>query len=615
VSPLLVKELRSLRPYFAFAVVLLGVSVLGDLVSRSGPASLASTFREVAAMPLPLFFGLIALGLGTGLSVKEHDEGTLAFLDALPLSRTRVFFTKLVASMLVLALFPALQLGWVVLNHALARGSLDEAFRPGLLLGAFLGQMVLCFSFLSVGTLLGFARSLTWLLVGLSAIGLQRLTHVFPRAAALDPLKLVEAGAVGVRWQYDAEAFAVQGLVSAVCLSASWALFTRAGRGRTVLVNPRPVVAALVSLGTFAAVVGALVLWAQETAPRPSSDGPDLTSLPPSAPASTRTAHYELSYPSLEAGRAVSLADQSDTVFEQVHALLGVDAGAPIVVDLSGSMRNTAGTAFAERLRMQLDDEAVATLAHETTHVVARRAVGEEGFERWSTARVLDEGLASWVEGHFKVMPEEETLVLAALLARHQLELNDLFDYPRFSAEHDDDLKYPIGRALIAATVARYGDGAVGRLLAAFADPTLSPTLSGATLWQTTFQQAGMDFPLVADDLFAGLAAKLDEDRATIEALPRGRARLVTKDGWYGVEVSVPEGNGSQWAVRFRPSPDSPLTEYDRVWVQNGEVAWREAGRIARQRVCFQVGLSLGGRALLYEPWACVPISAAAFLE
>ncbi|MER2564226.1 MAG: hypothetical protein ABTQ32_26080, partial [Myxococcaceae bacterium] len=59
-------------------------------------------------------------------------------------------------------------------------------------------------------------------------------------------------------------------------------------------------------------------------------------------------------------------------------------------------------------------------------------------------------------------------------------------------------------------------------------------------------------------------------------------------------------------------APDSPMNEYDRTWVRNGDVAWREAEAIQRQRLCFQAGLQLSKKAVLFEKWQCLPLSAAA---
>lgn len=613
-ATLLRKELRALRPYAVLAGVLMLISVLDDLFTKSSLRSLSSTFSSVAAMPLPLIYGLIALALGTGISVKERDEGTLAFLDALPVTRTHVFFTKLLAALLVLVAFPGFQLAWAVFGHAVARESLEDPFHWNILLGALLSQLQLMLTFLTVGTLLGFARSLTWMLVGVVAAALQRLIHFVPRAAMLDPLRLVESGVEGVRWRYDAEVITAQLVVATVCTVLAWALFHRAGRSRTVIVNPRPVVGALVTLMTLGAVVGALVLWWDRDGDGGSTDAePDLTEVPESAPAMTTTAQYEFSYPSIESTAALQLAEQADDTYAQVTALLGVDGGAPILVDLSGSMRNTVGTAFKDRIRMRADEEAVATLAHETSHVIARRVVGEEGFRRWSEARVLDEGLASWVEGHFLKHPEEDQLVLAALLDRNELQLSDIIDFDRFTENGDDDLKYAIGRGFIEVMVKRYGPESIHKLLRAFGDEQLPPKLSGAALWQATFQLAGMDLGLVADDFFGALEKALEQKRELVDALPRPQTKLVTQEGWHGIEASAePVEAYPRLVVRFRPAPDSPMNEYDRTWVRNGDVAWREAEAIQRQRLCFQAGLQLSKKAVLFEKWQCLPLSAAA---
>lgn len=616
-ATLLKKELRALRPYAVLAGVLMLISVLDDLFTKSSLRSLASTFSSVAAMPLPLIYGLIALALGTGISVKERDEGTLAFLDALPVTRTHVFFTKLLAALLVLVAFPGFQLAWAVFGHAVARESLEDPFHWNILLGALLSQVQLMLTFLTVGTLLGFARSLTWMLVGVVAAALQRLIHFVPRAAMLDPMRLVESGVEGVRWRYDAEVIAAQFVVATVCTLVAWALFHRAGRSRTVIVNPRPVVGALVTLMTLGAIVGALVLWWNRDDDGGGSDGePDLTEVPESAPATTTTTQYEFSYPSIESTAALQLAEKADETYAQVTALLGVDGGAPILVDLSGSMRNTVGTAFKDRIRMRADEEAVATLAHETSHVIARRVVGEEGFRRWSQARVLDEGLASWVEGHFLTHPEEDEVVLAALLDRNELQLSDIIDFDHFTENGDDDLKYAIGRGFIDVMVKRYGPESIHKLLRAFGDEQLPPKLAGAALWQATFQLAGMDLGLVADDFFGTLEKTLEAKRAVVDALPRPQTKLVTQDGWHGIEVSAePVEAHPRLVIRYRPAPDSPMNEYDRTWVRNGDVAWREAEAIQRQRLCFQAGLQLAKKAVLFEKWQCLPLSAAAKWE
>jgi hypothetical protein len=149
--------------------------------------------------------------------------------------------------------------------------------------------------------------------------------------------------------------------------------------------------------------------------------------------------------------------------------------------------------------------------------------------------------------------------------------------------------------------------------LVAFSNEKLSPSLDGAALWHAVFQLAGMDLGSVVDDFFAALENELKAHRTAVEALPRPVARLVTSGLAYGVLVSAPGlTQGDVLAVRFRSSPSSPLREYEREWVLNGQVAWRRPESLQGQQVCFQVGLRLSHRAALFEPWACLPLEAAA---
>jgi hypothetical protein len=44
-----------------------------------------------------------------------------------------------------------------------------------------------------------------------------------------------------------------------------------------------------------------------------------------------------------------------------------------------------------------------------------------------------------------------------------------------------------------------------------------------------------------------------------------------------------------------------------------GEILrWRDKTELRDEQVCFQAGVQLPGGEVLYEPWTCVPISAAA---
>ena len=106
-APLLRKELREQRPVLFFGLFLvaldlvsLGLSEAPDL--RPLAVTLAPALHE--SWRVTLF--LLAFALATGLLRREEDEGTLEFLDALPVTRTRLFLVKVAVAVPVLMAYP-----------------------------------------------------------------------------------------------------------------------------------------------------------------------------------------------------------------------------------------------------------------------------------------------------------------------------------------------------------------------------------------------------------------------------------------------------------------------------------------------------------------------------
>jgi hypothetical protein len=337
----------------------------------------------------------------------------------------------------------------------------------------------------------------------------------------------------------------------------------------------------------------------------------------PSPPAQALTRHYRISYSAHETEAALALATEADAVFERVHELLGLPPGDVIDVDASGSAPNTHGTAFLGRLRMRLGMEAPAVLAHETAHVVAQRAAGAERDWLWQAAGTLSEGLASWVETKFRARTtrgDERMLLLAAMHSRRELLIDELVDPYLLQSVRDVTVEYAAGEALFAALVRLHGEGAVARLLQAFADPRLPSDLRGLPLWQSTFQLAGFDLAGVVDELYRGVDEYASQHAEEIAALPRPRVVLVRSGGSVGAMLVLdPESNdaaGHELLIRFRPAPDSPLADIQGFDVAPNEPAWPRGRTMLGGRICVQGGVEIGAE-VLYEPWRCQPTSEA----
>jgi len=413
-------------------------------------------------------------------------------------------------------------------------------------------------------------------------------------------------------------------MIAACAGIAGWAAFMRTGKAASALdLRSRPVLGAIITVLTMVVLgvsASLLDVFDESAAIEEETASVFLAAeqphFEPSPPAQTATRHYRFSYPSANADAALELAAQADAIYERTHALLSIPAGEGIDVDGSGSLENTDGTAYFGRVRISLvASDAPAVLAHETTHVIARRLAGDDRVWLWQKATVLDEGLATWVERHFQKSSDDRAasrLVLAALHSRGELIIDELVDPSRLALVRDDGLKYPAGEAIIGAIIRLHGHEALPRLVRAFATPTLPMDLNGSQLWQATFQLAGIDLGKVFDELFREVAQDVDERRAEIAAIPRLRVRLVRDDdGSIGVQVLVdPEGAAiDRLLIRLKPEPESSFDDYEAYQASPDEPTWRDPAQIMNGTVCAQPGLAIPPDQVLYEPWTCLPTS------
>jgi hypothetical protein len=613
------KELRDLLPWGVLSLAFGLSNVAQLLLEQVDSTPLGQTFYLLNAEIL-VFYWLIAFAIGTGLAIREHDDRTLAFLDGLPVSRSRVFVVKCAVMSLLVLMGPLLELVGIGALHLLSRGSLDRELHPVLLTQALALQSLLLVNGLMLGAAFGRLRSLAWVAAGLTATALLLAVERVPRAALLDPMSLLD-------WEWTAAAIVVDGetvraqiAVTLVAALLAWQGFVRAGKGRPASSLSGPVASAVVVVATIATAATLVVVVMrpfEDSVPPVAAGGEGGYRFAPSPPAQTVTRHYRISYPSHEAEAALALAAEADAVFERVHALLGLPPGDVIDVDASGSAPGTHGTAFLGRLRMELDSEVLAVLAHETAHVATQRVAGAERAWLWSAASVLNEGLASWIETRFRERVErtdERMLILAAMHSRRELVIDELANPVVLERMRDVTLQYAAGEALIAALVRLHGEGAVARLLEAFDDPRLPSDLRGLGLWQSVFQLAGFDLAAVVDEFYREIDAYRALHEAELAALPRPRVVLVRSRGAFGamlvLDSSSDEGARHRLVIRFRPAPDSAVADYQRFSAVPNRPVWPRGRSMLGGSICVQPGVEVGAE-VLYEAWSCLPTSEA----
>jgi hypothetical protein len=617
------KEVRDLRPFIGLAAFLLLLEAINWFLQQFTTLPLDVTFVSIGS-ELGVVLYLLAFAVGTGMLIREVDDRTLGFLDGLPVTRLRVFSTKFLVTAGMLLLYPAGYLLLMLAQHAVARGSLDQAMHPGLLVQAFALISVVTAVGLASGMLLGFLRSLGWLALALCVITLKLIELKWPAIAVVNPVELLRVEIVGVQWRVSSSVIAVQAAILAGCLMLSLFIFVRAGgdqgwKLRTQL--SRPLVSAAVTLATIGAGIGAVALMAnssgEESGPVPTVAEVPGAEFKVSPAGSARTEYYSFNYPAQQTGRVQALLSEADALYLAVADILGAPPGARIDVDLSESQENTEGTASHDSIRMDVDGLSRITLAHETAHVLAGRLAGGERERELLKMRALSEGLATWIGNQVAgegALPTQIRFTAAIVSQRRLVRAEVLMDSATLARVADQNLDYPLGAVLVDATMARYGSDALHKLLVAIGNQDFPRDLAGSELWHAAYQAAGFDLALVLDDYARNLKTWELEFADRIAAVPRPRGSLVVSGKLVGVEVrldgELPEG----WTtlVRFRPSADSELFEYTTVVTDEQRIALMPVAG-ARDEVCFQPGVARRGLTI-FESWVCLPVDSAARL-
>lgn len=625
IRPLLAKEWRDQRPFLGLALFFLAADVLSTLWSQPlGLSPYAVTFlgRFQVEGDLSFMTCLLAFALGTGLLVRERDERTLEFLDALPTTRGTLFAVKVLVAVGVLLVYPLGMTAWLILEQALAHPSLDPSLHLDVMGVATVLRLVQVLSVLSLSLALAPLRRLSWTVLVLCVLGLSMLRERVPWLSALDPLQLTVPRMEGAEWLWPVKALVIQ--VSLACALLALALAGFVGVGERLAESLRRRLegtwtGGLVTLATAAAVIALLTHWNQENiggdAGSAGSGGDDAAPtmrFPSSTRARADTRHYQFTYPANLSGSMGPLLERADPAFDTVRAFLGVEEGQPLRADLGGSERNTAGTAYWNTLRMEPGNlatpgEALAVLGHETTHVLAQRLLGPERAPRLSALRALSEGLASYVEYRFfraDAEREEDEVVAAAMRARREVRIEELLEPDELAARRDANLVYPLGRLLVEALVARHGDGAPARVLTALGRADAPEHLQGTLAWQDAFQTARIDLTQTVDDFYDLLDARVERHRALIDALPRPRGALEREDSRVGIRVLLDSAPPEGWrpVCRFRASETAGALEFEGPFTGQGP-HWREPESLSDGMLWYQLGLRAPGGRILYEPW------------
>ena len=616
---LLQKEFRSLLPFLALVLFFASLNwmflFLAEFPDQYPLSKLLNDENRVDTQATNF---IMAFALAAGLLVRERDEGTLSFLDGLPVSRARIFFCKTALALAVLWLLPLCEFIFNLSVLALSRTSLETHLRWDLLLTAALLDVAACVVYFSVGLALSFLRRFSLLVMGLLFWVYVLLKEAgVPFVSLFNIFMLGDPTFEGRNWLVPWAKLAAQLGLAVVCGATAFVAFQFSGDRAARLSNRagrwrgRALVGGVTTVLLVGVWFGFVVYWGQKSG---VTSGPRVTYASWST-ARANTERYQLLYPENRSASVRALLESADAVEAKVRRFLGASRLAPIVVDLTGEQPRHAGLAYWSKVRMNLPfddsgqtaDELRAVLGHETTHVFINHLAGERLNDQFASTRFFHEGLASYVEYRF-FRPTNDLAsfrrVAAVMRARDEVKLEELLDDEKLSLKRDRDLVYPLGELVVAALVQRYGETSSGQVLRAFARTNAPKGLSGFALWQDTFQACGFNLSDVTDGFFAELDRLVAEHRAFIDSLPRLRGTVDQNRDHLKVRASYDGTAPGTVICRFRPRGDTEERFIEVAYANEGKDFQVDASGYSERSFWYQLGWMVEGASQpIYEPW------------
>lgn len=627
------KEFVALRAFFGLVAGLFFFFVLLTLATEFPDEQTLEILWENPA-EIASVFGVIALIVSMGLLVREREEGTLGFLDALPVTRARVFWAKWAVALGILWFDLLLSVGEILVYAKLSETSISEPINWRTI-GVWTGLYAfLCAWFLSVGMLLSFLRRWAFLLIGIVVWVLFLLTQLrVPYIDYLNPLGLGEAVFVDGEWVVPWAHLLVLAFTGALALGLALILFSMRDNGLTRFRQwmDDTVWGGLLkwaAIGMIAVVwIGFMMHFTWANADSIWTESDRLTEeleqrlVDAGGVFEEETERYEFSYRERDISRVEVLLERGDEVYGGVVEALGAEAfEGKVLVDLAQPIaEHNAGQAYWKKIRMSIgegdtEDEVLGVLGHETVHVFLEKLSDGKISDVFGSTRWFHEGVATYLQYRY-FLPEgkagEMDRWLAVASAWGQVVFEEMVDDEVLTQKRDTNLVYPAGRMWVEALVEVYGVEAIGELTRAMAREGAARNLKGLRLWRDLFQACGYNLERVLAEFRRKLRELEAREAALIAALPELAGSAERVDGWI---VITPEYEGeaegdAQLHCRLKPSEDAAFYEVDDVRLA-GDGTFKARGLNYRKpTVWYQMGWRLDGMySPVYGKWAEIEV-------
>ena len=625
---LLKKELRAIVPM----MILCFLVISGDVLFRPFTERMdESSWVSISAIEpgsgdsLAVVFALLAFFVAYAAFPREHDEGTMAYLSALPVTPSRIFVAKVGAGLGVLVAFCMIgQLTNWLIQLPNPQSFSGHQFRADVAITAGALQAIFTSIVYAHGLLASSLRRFGLLPYVLAFWVVVAVEQMMPELSWLNPASICRFNYEGSRLIVPWLPIVVHAIASALVLAAGYAAWMGPFERLRDLAAPKTEGRSLITtlgIGCVTAVIGVLVVglfvfYSFRQAESGALDEPDESVSWQTA--EIRSQRYAFVYPTNLRARAQRLAGASDGILEQVRALLDAEVPALITVDLAETSGQHEGIAAGSRIRMGLlnqDDKRLQyILAHESTHVIQDRESDGRLVERGAFTRFFVEGSAEWVAYEAGPNLDDERrqsrIVAAATWSRHRLELEDVVDETRLHERFDTTLVYSLGETWTDAIAQACGRRSIGALMRAIGREEAPEEVDALGIWQDALQHIGCSEAEVRVRWERAMTALAEEEHAAIKTIPRMGAGVIGVEQDHTLvetELDRPSPAGAAWSLRVRRGPaasDMEMRSAHGTLESTHRVRFRVPRDMTSDRFELQVCVvPEGGNWSFCEPW------------
>jgi len=511
-------EFRQLWPlaglWLLLEILHTGLLVFTTRLDETEYSILCDVYCEPGVNLSAIFFVVImVVWVGWSLFPRDSDDGTLAHLQSLAISRPQIYGSKVLAGFTLLVVFYLISTATAYVLVTLNPQSIHGKYYANVELQHFLrllsfSAIVLCHAvFLSSFRLVGLVLYAGYFVV----VGY--LESALGNVGAWNLLNLLRVDYYGSNLLTDWSKYLVHG---AIALIALWLGYLRWMRressptfGRIALDSPWLTVPFVGLL--FVGIIGFFLQNSSETVAKRNEAFDTL-----------ETQHYRFVYQTNKAQYAEELAAGADEMLQRMADYLNVETPPKVQTDLTASTSHIAGLAVHNRIRMRLnsierDTRNQFVLAHETAHIFQSSVSNRRLKKANSSVNFFIEGMAQHVA--FEMLPNENRrqlnwIVGAVAAERHDIDFNDFVDTKTFAEKFDAELPYTLGDLWVNTMVEVCGSDSLGKFLNIIGSKDSVLSLQGAAFWRQHLQR----IPCELEDINFRFQERIDNINESDEA-------------------------------------------------------------------------------------------------